>query len=264
MNNGVPSNGSEPPAKKGYDLLLWASGLLLKLLGVPDAPETLRQALAGFIGRSGRLLAFGLTVPLLCALLLNAIDKAGGQRIVDWYRDYVVSGFSINESIYRSDMERIDYLLQMRHINFFEEDEAGGDSSILISVIPGQLGRIVIERADLVLRKRDPALANAGGTQPPAENAAKDPCHQQYSPRLAKVILVISDDRQKGVEKTFWTQVGTQFELDAGFWSDMKIDPAKSIKSLKLSVTPPNIDQTRTCFDLFVDLRVEVFKTRSR
>ena len=260
-----PAGTPTPKAGAGKAFALWIATVLLKLLQVPDPPDTLKQAIATFLIRFGWLLVFGALVPPLCAFFLGLMDKMGATRLADGYRDYVVSGFSINESIYRADKERIDYLLQMRRVNFFEDDDVGGDSSVFISVTPGQQGRIVIERATLVQREQR-ADSGGGGTGPASEPASTGKCPKQPNPNLQSVGLMISDAHQDALGSKFTVNRGVPFEIDAKFWKAMKIDPsvADTIKSLRVAVLPPHPNQTRACFDLLVDFRIEVFKTRSR
>ena len=138
-----------PKAGAGNAFALWIATLLLKFLQVPDPPDTFKQAIAKILTRFGWLLAFGALVPPLCAFFLGLMDKMGANGLADHYRDYVVSGFRINESIYRADKERIDYLLQMRRVNFYEGEENDGDinkHAVSFTIIPNQEGRIVIEQ----------------------------------------------------------------------------------------------------------------------
>lgn len=262
------SGNAPPPAgdtSAGKALALWIAKLLLSLLQVPNPPDKLTSAIAMFLGRFGWLLAFGALVPVLCAFVLGLLDKAGARSWADHYRDYVVSGFSINESIYRSDKERIDYLLQMRRVNFFEDDAAGGDPAVVLSIIPGQQGRIVIERASLIQRVST-AGSGGGGTQSGASRAAAAACPNQPSPVLRTVSLLVRDTRHDEDKATFTVNSGVPFEFDADFWKKMKLDDgsADSVRSLRLSVLPTDPSRTRACFDLLVDFRIEMFKTRSR
>jgi hypothetical protein len=258
----APAGSAPDPSKStGHVAALWFANLLLKIVGFPDPPDSLRQAVAAFVFRFGWLILFGMAVPLLCAFGLNAMDRLGAGGLADAYRNYVVSGFSINETIYRADRDRIDYLLQMRRINFFEQDDLDSDPSVVISVMPGQEGTIVVDRA-MLTPKPLPASPDAGGTGPATATPPALVCPSQLNPNLATVNLRISDMKELST-KTSTVRVGEEFPIDAAFWAEQHA--AKTVKALRVLVEPNTDAKNRKdCFDLTVDLRVEVFKTKDR